>query len=640
MKSNCGVEVTPTEKLPKLNSSGSELKLNCGVEVTPTDVSRLELRFAKLVGIELRSMGYSDLRESGVAMLKLWKYQALEVKAALVSESHRLIEYPTGSGKTLILAVIASKLVDRGRRVLIAVTQEQIEEVFGRYSGAEVEVDSEVVRCCDFAKARDCGVSRDAVSAFLVGGSGVMLVTHSVLARMSGIELQLQSGVVLIVDEAHHAGETKTNLGRFVRKFVASGGRVIQATATAFLRSDGDAVLIDGMEISRRVLSQHMAEGFAPEEVVSDLVAYKVDRDVSDQEFFGDPVEDYGVEQRRELVERVVEHWMVLRHPKTVIRVPTMPSGARCTVKALCEAFKAKGASVLDASGSEDWDRRRVSEAMRQESELRWSDSAVDVVVGCVRVQEAMDWRHCSQFFCVGVPRSSLLVLQGLGRAMRRKDSSCPVGIRNKAGVSFFVPCQSGLSSVSDYHARHMLITCAMIEDEANARLWIAMNQHYRHVQQVPSRVRPYSRKPELELAFGAAVEAIVESGGSPTDEAVADYVVNSGVGVSEQEAMAFVDEAMLECGELVVNGLVELVAEFKKTTFVADRWVNSRLRHQAMRLDGRIIKKFGADMAKLSGPILPDMNALEVLTRASQRLRERRRGVKKGGGARKLQNA
>ena len=78
------------------------------------------------------------------------------------------------------------------------------------------------------------------------------------------------SGKALFIDEAHHA--SADGLSQLVALWRERGGRLFFFTATPY-RGDGRPVRLDGMSAFRRSLAEHMAEGYAPRHLDSEIVA-------------------------------------------------------------------------------------------------------------------------------------------------------------------------------------------------------------------------------------------------------------------------------------------------------------------------------------------------------------------------------
>src|SRR5258708_32647298 len=78
------------------------------------------------------------------------------------------------------------------------------------------------------------------------------------------------TGKALFIDEAHHA--SADGLSEIVALWRERGGQLFFFTATPY-RGDGRPVRLEGMRAFRRSLAEHMAEGFAPPHLASEIGA-------------------------------------------------------------------------------------------------------------------------------------------------------------------------------------------------------------------------------------------------------------------------------------------------------------------------------------------------------------------------------
>ncbi|MEQ8787441.1 MAG: DEAD/DEAH box helicase family protein [Pirellulaceae bacterium] len=392
-----------------------------------------------------------------------------------------LIQQPTGSGKTLVLGAASVSMLNKSiTHAIIACPQVQIEKGFvglaERVStaGGEVDFSGEKIRPLPRrAKTR-------AVLDYLDSASPgyVVATTHQTLGALTDDTLPKNlDGKLLVVDEAHHAAENVTRLGRVVSSWHKHGGRVIFTTATDF-RTDGAPILIEGMRTIRRSLAEHMQDPdgpFAPPKIESEIIPIDlIKRTVTAEEVDGRRVSDKR--HKRLLIERMVRKWTADGKPKTVIKIPTISGGTRELVEELKAAFAKAGARAHDATGTSSEDQKRFHEFLRREREQvkRWKD-AYDVVIGIQRVIEGTDWPWCSDVFVIGIPSSIQQIVQLLGRATRLKAKNYPRKFRDRARIVFFVPTSRGsaLRSLSLDHSRKMLLLTAFLADTETGESWL-----------------------------------------------------------------------------------------------------------------------------------------------------------------------
>jgi len=295
--------------------------------------------------------------------------------------------------------------------------------------------------------------------------------THAALNRLTPEDLPDDlTGKALFIDEAHHA--SADGLSQLVTLWRERGGQLYFFTATPY-RGDGRPVKLDGMSTYRRSLAEHMAEGFAPRHLESEIVALGHPGDgTTGAQFTGDECPaDIG-----EAVAAICRRWRNDGRPKAIVRVPPMKGGKSGTfVRHLAQALVADGARVLDATGTGAADKQRFLAGLESEKSRTHAASTYDVMIGIQRVLEGTDWPVCSAVYCVGMPGSLNTVVQFLGRAMRLKSADYPADQRDRAILVFFVPCGGGsaLENLSIDHSRHALLTCCFLADHEVGQEWI-----------------------------------------------------------------------------------------------------------------------------------------------------------------------
>jgi hypothetical protein len=479
---------------------------------------------------------------------ELRPYQVRLVTDIRRADGDVLVEQPTGSGKTLaVVTLVAMHLGRRFTHAIIAAPQEQIEHGF-------VHRDYQAVA---FPDCPGVAVPAVAVPDELIWGARqselgsvkrllaylrqpapdhALACTHAALNCLTSDALPADlPGKALFLDEAHHA--SADGLSQIVSTWRERGGQLFFFTATPY-RGDGRPVALEGMRLFRRSLAEHMAEGFAPRHLDSEIVALGRPGDaITAGQFTGEdaPPPDYF----DDLVTAISRKWVDDGKPKAIVRVPPMRGGSSGLVNRLRRALEANGARTLDATGTAADDKRRFLRALAAEKDRTHAASGHDVMVGIQRVLEGTDWPVCSAVYCVGMPGSLNTVVQLLGRAMRPKGDDYPEEHRDRARLVFFVPCGGGaaLADLSLDHSRHALLTCCFLADHEVGQEWIVLREVRRGIEDALGRreespaaadaeneagkaLEPELRA-EIELAMASACEQIISDGGQPTVAAV-----------------------------------------------------------------------------------------------------------------------
>jgi superfamily II DNA or RNA helicase len=382
---------------------------------------------------------------------KLRPYQVRLVTDVCRATEDILVEQPTGSGKTVqIVTLVAMQLGQRFSHAVISAPQEQIEQgfvkrdyqriVFPDCRGAAVPTIQVPKTLIKGARESRLGSVKRVIHYLRQPGplDHAFACTHAALNRLAGEDLPADlSGKALFIDEAHHA--SADGLSQIVTLWRERGGRLFFFTATPY-RGDGRPVRLEGMRSFRRSLAEHMAEGFAPRHIESEIVALGQPGDaITAGQFTGEeaPPSSYF----EGLVAAICRRWLEDGKPKAIVRVPPMQGGKSGElVASLLQALTAHGARVLDATGTGGLDKDRFLTALEAEKNRTHATSAFDVMVGIQRVLEGTDWPVCSAVYCVGMPGSLNTVVQFLGRAMRLKGEDYPAAQRDRARLVFFVP--------------------------------------------------------------------------------------------------------------------------------------------------------------------------------------------------------
>lgn len=472
-------------------------------------------------------------------------YQARLVTDVCRAPGDVLIEQPTGSGKTMqIVTLVAMQLGQRFTHAILSAPQEQIEHGFvhrdyqrvdwAAHAGVavpSVKVPEEIILA---SRKSDLGSVRQIRSYLRLPGplEHALACTHAALNRLTAEDLPDDlSGQALFLDEAHHA--SADGLSQVVSVWRERGGQLYFFTATPY-RGDGRRVALEGMRLLRRSLAEHMAEGFAPGHLDSEIVALGRPGDsITAGQFTGEdaPPPSY----LDQAVEAITRKWQDDGKPKAIVRVPPMRGGSEGLVGSLIHALSSKGARVLNATGTGTEDKQRFLNALESEKSRTFAESSHDVIVGIQRVMEGTDWPVCNAVYCVGMPGSLNTVVQLLGRAIRPKGDGHPLAHRDRARLVFFVPCGGGsaLTDLSLDHSRHALLTCCFLADHEVGQEWIVLREIRRGIEDAlgPPGENPVAAdaeneaneaidpevRAEVELAMASAREQIISEGGEPT---------------------------------------------------------------------------------------------------------------------------
>jgi hypothetical protein len=468
-----------------------------------------------------------------------------------------LVEQPTGSGKTVqIVTLVAMHLGQRFTHAVISAPQEQIEQGFVKRDYYSISFPARAGVACPAiqapkslikgARESRLGSVKRVVQYLRQPGplDHAFACTHAALNQITPQDLPDDlTGKALFIDEAHHA--SADGLSQIVTLWRQRGGQLFFFTATPY-RGDGRPVRLDGMRTYRRSLAEHMAEGFAPRHLESEIVALGNPGEVITPAIWAGEACPHDI---KKFVLAICRRWLDDGKPKAIVRVPPMRERRSGDfVNHLRQALASQGARVLDATGTAETDKQRFLNGLKGEQQQTFATSTFDVMIGIQRVLEGTDWPLCSAVYCVGMPGSLNTVVQFLGRAMRDKKEipDYPADQRDRARLAFFVPCGGGsaLADLSIDHSRHALLTCCFLADHEVGQEWIVTQAVRRGIEAalgpalLPSPpgsgvggegnaaadaendanepLDPEVRA-EVELAMADAREQIIRNGNEPT---------------------------------------------------------------------------------------------------------------------------
>src|SRR5260221_487484 len=249
-----------------------------------------------------------------------------------------LVEQPTGSGKTIqIVTLVAISLGERFTHAVISAPQEQIEQGFVKRDYQVIAFpDCPGVACPSIqvpealikgARESRLGSVKRVIHYLRQPGplDHAFACTHAALNRLTGEDLPADlSGKAFFIDEAPHA--SADGLAQIVTLWRERGGQLFFFTATPY-RGDGRPVKLEGMRSFRRSLAEHMAEGFAPKHLESEIVAlgHPGDAAITAGQFTGEEAPPRSYVEG--LVTAICRRWREDGQPKAIVRVPPMQGG-------------------------------------------------------------------------------------------------------------------------------------------------------------------------------------------------------------------------------------------------------------------------------------------------------------------------
>ena len=275
-----------------------------------------------------------------LAPKQLRPYQVRLVTDVSRATEDVLVEQPTGSGKTVeIVTLVAMHLGQRFTHAVISAPQEQIEQgftnrpdydtvAFPDRQGVAVPLIQVPQSLIKGARESKLGSVNRVIQYIRQSGplDHAFACTHAALNQITPDDLPEDlTGRALFIDEAHHA--SADGLSEIVTLWRERGGQLFFFTATPY-RGDGRPVKLEGMRVFRRSLAEHMAEGFAPRHLESEIVALGQPGDtVTAGQFTGEEAPPSSYVDG--LIAAICRRWLEDGKPKAIVRVPPMQGGTQ-----------------------------------------------------------------------------------------------------------------------------------------------------------------------------------------------------------------------------------------------------------------------------------------------------------------------
>lgn len=484
----------------------------------------------------------------------LRSYQALNIeriRRAILNDGAQSVLYsaPMASGKTLIGKGLAANLVGTHfHTILILAPQTAIVDRWREpltvanpmLNWVPRTYGSEMARAgipSAFTDKRDwhtpklsTGDATHADGAFWQGEqTSIQVATRQAVCRREVIDLLKEQRpnldhMLVICDEAHHH-HNEALAGEFCNVVIELGGYVLLVTGTAWSNSGKllreDTVTIDYPQSRYMRETDEQGRPYAPRNWVVDHERVEEARTNDIRLYSEGEVEKtdpkYKPSQRRAIIARIVKRFVEDECPKTVVNVPRtnwVPEVIKALtkspeVRALLKKQGRPELRVYDFTGSDKEKVKPVMDLLSAEAEVKHlSESKIDVLVSCARMNEGTDWVPCSHVYNVRIPASMLLILQRWARASRSKlgIAGYPQKYADAQTLVFFTPVLEE-EAAADYWTKHRNLAGAMaalLEDYRVA-------SQYVNVCPALERFKKATKKKD-KAALAAAIDDVLDA--------------------------------------------------------------------------------------------------------------------------------
>lgn len=390
---------------------------------------------------------------------------------------------PTGYGKSHVILAAVTQLLAVGYKVTVAVPSINIlssivdkANIYGSilYDQNSIALNHRIIDHVDPSRIREY-LKKTASHVEMYAP----ICTNAALIKLIDSLPDSLVGHILFVDEAQITKAKVTK--RFIEAWRSRGGLLVYSTATPY-RADSQQIIYPDMEVSYLSLIEHMRSGDAPSRIMSEIVACYSTDELTAENFVG---ENPSKAQSRSIAKNMAKKWKADGCPKFIIYYPSRShstSNEYLRIQIKKEFGKLGAKSILDVTGKNN----DYLQALKTERGLLHSESKYDGVIGCGRVREGFDWFHSCATYCVGMPGSLPLIIQLLGRALRKKELLMdgkfnpyhPKERANVAEISFFIPVSGSerhLKKLEKIHSWNALSVCCFLADHEIGQRYVVL---------------------------------------------------------------------------------------------------------------------------------------------------------------------
>lgn len=356
------------------------------------------------------------------------EYQLDDFVAAfesLAQTGRFLLSYCVSAGKTYMALALASLLVRRKfvTHVVILCPTRNICQQFCKEEGVVLEGFSEPIPFLPFDRRSGSRYRKmdDHLLDYLKTSGGTTFVcTYNTFRGKKRDQIiaavdALGDRILIVIDEVHHVHtELPDDRGNWISRTInrCKFMRRLGLSGTPYRTSD-EPVKIEDEPERKRVLSEHMIEGFTPRFLAFEILTVPGGSEKSDLGNAGVPL------CKQEAIDLILNHMKNDGWPKSILRCKTYAK--RYDHEKLVEMVQQKieeaGRTAITLY-SDDADANMKECIEAEKARLPYSDLK-DVIVTLRRGEEGGDFPSRSHLYLFGCPRSPRLLEQLFGRILR-----------------------------------------------------------------------------------------------------------------------------------------------------------------------------------------------------------------------------
>ena len=440
----------------------------------------------KIDGFSWKSSNHSTIIENNEEYVRERNWQ-VDCRKQLQNEQLAVINAPTGSGKSIVIASIAwKKAANNNKKVIICVPETLIASSFGKKikvkltDGTKIDWDPKTNLC----NQKGIKTIEELVSFLSTKGNSDINERIVICCRQTLVMCwekfrneKFWNNLILVVDEAHHVQQNSNRIGEVVEK-LSHKNDIVLVTAT-FFRGD-----------KQQIISAELASKFSKYSLPLDVWINQMQhfKNFSYDFVFGSDTDK--TTNYLSSVKNCIDSLFSSNHKKIIIYIPNRmnkmktdckKNEVRSIVEMLASKFSAKKIKTNDHGIieliNEKGEKYKVLDLVSEKNRHARKDyfsgvvdgvninkepNALDCIISLNMFKEGCDWEFANGMIITGVKESVTDLVQMVGRVIRDKQGKPTAKIMHIMPLMLDDEIENKLNTYFKLMAVNMLMENAM----------------------------------------------------------------------------------------------------------------------------------------------------------------------------------
>ena len=440
----------------------------------------------KIDGFSWKSSNHSTIIENNEEYVRERNWQ-VDCRKQLQNEQLAVINAPTGSGKSIVIASIAwKKAANNNKKVIICVPETLIASSFGKKikvkltDGTKIDWDPKTNLC----NQKGIKTIEELVSFLSTKGNSDINERIVICCRQTLVMCwekfrneKFWNNLILVVDEAHHVQQNSNRIGEVVEK-LSHKNDIVLVTAT-FFRGD-----------KQQIISAELASKFSKYSLPLDVWINQMQhfKNFSYDFVFGSDTDK--TTNYLSSVKNCIDSLFSSNHKKIIIYIPhrrnkmktdCKKNEVRSIVEMLASKFSAKKIKTNDHGIieliNEKGEKYKILDLVSEENRHARKDyfsgvvdgvninkepNALDCIISLNMFKEGCDWEFANGMIITGVKESVTDLVQMVGRVIRDKQGKPTAKIMHIMPLMLDDEIENKLNTYFKLMAVNMLMENAM----------------------------------------------------------------------------------------------------------------------------------------------------------------------------------